>query len=246
MIRRTVSAAFLLRDGFTGQTMTGGSAVRCLLDGRPLQRPIWKQEGYLILTDLAPGEHELRISRSGYLDELVTLQVTEGAAVEDTICLKPGRGYRFPSETVRVSIYVRRGRNPAPKEKIWLGVLQRTKLVLAQETAAAGDAGARLFCEGIPARFPIPGHFLLTGSKSTELVYLRSLRDETGEFAPPLTKEHARGSELIPVQPYCTDAGGNVQILLREPGTLIGFSDGKLFSSPLNAGAQTLEWDLEV
>ena len=79
MIRRTVSAALLLRDGFTGAALKNGAATVCLLDGKPLQRPIWKRDGYLVLTDLTPGEHSLSIRRSGYRDETVALTVTEPA-----------------------------------------------------------------------------------------------------------------------------------------------------------------------
>ncbi len=66
MIRHSASAVFLMRDGFTGMTLTDGSATRCLLDGRPLRRPMWKRDGYLVLIDLTPGEHVLRILRNGY------------------------------------------------------------------------------------------------------------------------------------------------------------------------------------
>lgn len=245
MIRRTVSAAFLLRDGFTGQTLTGSSGTLCLLDGRPLRRPVWKRDGYLVLTDLAPGEHELCIRRSGYREELVTLRLREGSVTEDTLSLKPGLGYRFPPETVRVSLSLRLAGKAASGVQIWLGVQPRTRLVLAQEKAAAGDSEARLFCEGSASLLPIPGHFLLANRAAPELVYLRSFRNEIGGFVPPLTAEHARGTELIPMQPYSADPSGTVQVLLREPGTLTGFYAGSVFSSKLNAGSQILEWTLE-
>ena len=109
MIRHGMSAAYLLRDGFSGAVLTDGSATRCLLDGRPLRRPLWKREGYLVLTDLEEGEHLLQISRRGYRDEFVTIPVGEARPVEDTITLKPGAGYRFPRETVRVSLTLKKG-----------------------------------------------------------------------------------------------------------------------------------------
>ena len=114
-----------------------------------------------------------------------------------------------------------------------------------QEKAESGDGEAHLFCEGNAARLPIPGHFLLADKKAPELVYLRSLRTETGEFAPPLALSHSRGAEFIPIQPYTADGDGRVQVLLREPGTLTGFSGGKVFEAPLSAGEQELEWKLE-
>ena len=240
MIRLAVSAVFLLRDGFTGLALTDGSAARCLLDGKPLRRPLWKQDGYLVLTGLAPGEHLLQISRRGYRDELVPILAEEGSVVEDTIALKPGAGYRFPAETVRVTLRLGPG-----AARIWLGSPLNSRLRVAQEKTESGDREAHLFCEGNASRLPIPGHFLLADKKAPELAYLRSLRSETGEFAPPLTLAHGRGTELVPMQSYDADESGTVQVLLREPGTLLGFAGGRVFEAQLQPGGQTLEWKLE-
>ena len=245
MIRHAMSAAYLLRDGFTGKVLTDGSSTRCLLDGRPLLRPLWKREGYLILSDLEEGEHTLRISRRGYRDELVTIPAAESRPVEDTITLKPGAGYRFPQETVRVTLTLRRGKDPAAGERLWLGLTQRSRLKLAQEKTEIGDGEARLFCDGNAAQLPIPGHFLLAEGKVPELVYLRSLRGETGAFVPPLALGHSRGAELIPMQSYDMDEAGTVSVLLREPGKLTGFWNGKVFEAQLHAGTQELEWKAE-
>lgn len=245
MIRRTASAVFLMRDGFTGATLTNGSATRCFLDGEPLRRPLWKREGYLVLTDLAPGEHVLRISRSGYQDEEIPLTVDEGRPTEDTIALKPGAGYRFPPETVRVELILRRDGAVSAGERIWLGVPTRTRLKLAQEKTEPGDNSAHLFCEGNASLLPVPGHFLLTDRKAPELAYLRSLCDEIGEFAPPLTLSHARGTELVPMQIYTADETGTVRVLLREPGILMGFCAGGVYETPLKPGGKTIEWKLE-
>jgi hypothetical protein len=245
MILRTANAVFLLRDGFTGAVLTNGPAMRCLLDGRPLRRPIWKKDGYLVLTDLAPGAHTLVLSRTGYRDETVHLQVGTGRPTEDTIALKPGAGYRFPRETVRVSLTLRRGGAAAAGARVWLGVRQRARLRLAQEKTGSGDAQARLFCEGNAAQLPVPGHFLFDDKKTPELAYLRSLSGEDAEFAPPLGISHPRGTELIPVQSYEADAAGSVQVLLREPGMLALFCDGRVYTAELHAGEQTIEWELE-
>ncbi len=245
MIRHTASAVFLMRDGFTGVTLTDGSATRCTLDGRPLRRPLWKSDGYLVLTDLEPGEHILRISRSGFLDEVVTLQVADGRTIEDTVSLKPGVGYRFPAETVRVSLTLHSGEGPVSGERIWLGVLPRMQFKLAQEKAEAGDREAHLFYEANPALLPVPGHFLMIDEERPELVYLRTYRNETGEFYPALTCEHGRGTLLVPMQSYEADQEGKLCILFREPGTLIGFCGGTVYDTQLHSGENILEWDLE-
>lgn len=245
MIRHSMSAAYLLRDGFTGTVLTDGSATRCFLDGRPLSRPLWKREGYLVLTDLDGEEHLLQISRRGYRDELVTIPAQEFRPVEDTVTLKPGIGYRFPRETVRVSLTLRRGENTAAGERLWLGMAAYSRLKLAQEKTESGDGEAHLFCDGNAALLPVPGHFLLSGGKEAELVYLSSLRGETGVFLPPLTLSHSRGAELIPMQSYVTDGEGTVQVLLRRPGKLTGFFDGRAYEAELHSGSQELEWKTE-
>jgi hypothetical protein len=198
-----------------------------------------------VLTDLEAGEHLLRISRRGYRDELVTIPAEGFRPVEDTITLKPGAGYRFPPETVCVARKLRRGGGTAAGERIWLGTTMRCRLKLAQEKAEAGDGEAHLFCDGNAAQLPVPGHFLLMDAKAPELTYLRSLRGEQGEFSPPLALEHGRGTELIPMQSYSADGTGTVQVLLREPGKLVGFAGGKVYEAELHAGGQELEWRME-
>ena len=47
------------------------------------------------------------------------------------------------------------------------------------------------------------------------------------------------------MQSYTADEAGEVKVLLREPGTLMGFSDGKVCEAQLHAGEQTVEWKLE-
>jgi hypothetical protein len=173
------------------------------------------------------------------------MDVREDAALADTICLKPGAGYRFPPETVRVSLSLHRGKDAASGERVWLGLQPHARLVLAQERAEAGETVARLFCEGSAGLLPIPGHFLFMDKTASEIVYLRHLRDEEGELLTPLSSEHPRGTELIPVQPYEADGSGNVCVLLKEPGTFIGYFDGRVFTAQLNAGRQTLAWGSE-
>ena len=245
MIQRRVDAALLMRDGFTGRVFADGAGTRCLLDGQPLKSPIWKKEGYLILTDLAPGAHELRVCRDGYREEVVPLE-TGGAPVEDTVALKPGERYRFPAETASIVLTLCRGKERASGEQIWIGAAsQRCKLKLAQDKAGDGDVQAHLFCDGNAALLPIPGHFLLMDKKEPELVYLRSFHDETAKFAQALRHTHSRGVELVPMQAYRADGDGVVRVLLREPGARVGFCGKQIFQAELQAGEQSAEWKLE-
>ena len=119
MIRRKASAVLTLRDGFTGVTFTG-TAASVELDGRPVRKPVWKKEGYLVLTDIPSGEHTLVLRRSGYREERVTLNLNGVTLLEDTVSLKPGPGYRFPPETVRVTLVLRQGGKAAGGARLWL------------------------------------------------------------------------------------------------------------------------------
>ena len=89
MIRRKVSAALLVRDGFTGQPIQSGSALLCRLNGQRI-RPVFKNGGYLVLTDLDAGEHSLSLTARGFVTETVSLTVG-GAPLETEIALRPGR-----------------------------------------------------------------------------------------------------------------------------------------------------------
>ncbi len=244
MIRRTVSAVFLLRDGFTGRALNGNTAC-CRLDGAPLRKPVWKPGGYLVLTDLLPGPHSLRVTGTGYQDEAVSFVISEGKPMTDTVTLKPGLGYPFPAETVNVRLLLRRGELPAAGEQLWLGILPRTRLKLAQDKAEAGDASIHLYCDGNASGLPVPGHFLMLDRKKPELVYLHSVSEETGRFTEPLAFPHPRGTELIPMQTYVTDEKGGLLVRMQEPRTLIGFCGGRIRETALHAGEQTVEWNLE-
>ena len=103
MIRRQVSAVVLLRDGFTGRVLTGGTV--CRLDGQPI-RPLWKPEGYLILENLTLGTHRLELLRGGFCPAELTLEIREGTLREETVDLQPGSGYPFPPETAALTVQV--------------------------------------------------------------------------------------------------------------------------------------------
>ena len=73
MIRRRVSAVLRLRDGFTGRVLPGGAV--CLLDGRPLRHPLWKEGGYLVIQDLAAGPHSLEVRCAGFRPVTLTVDM---------------------------------------------------------------------------------------------------------------------------------------------------------------------------
>ena len=236
MIRRQVSAALMALDGFTGRTL--GQRVRCELDGVPLTRPVWKRDGWLVLTNLSPGEHRLTLRCPGFQD--ATLSLSGGARQEYSVILSPGPGYAFPPGTAFLSLTV--SAPPDAEAEIFAGIAVPRPLKLMKE-ARAGESAVQMLLRG-PA--PSPGWFLFNG-KTPEAVFLRRVSVKgDAETASPLTETHFRGEALIPTQRFSVKAGEAVRMPFREAGTAVLFCGGKLKTVELRTGAETrLEWNLE-
>lgn len=243
MIHRRVSAVVLVRDGYTGLPLTSGRELRTELDGRPV-RPVWKEGGWLVLTDLLPGPHHLRLSRQGFLDGELTL-TGENLPWEGELALFPGPDYPFRSRPVTLDLHLSLSGSPLAGEKVWIGLSGQSRLKLAQDGKQAEGHTARLFCQGSPAALPIPGWFLAVSSGGAELVHLRALRGETGELEEPLKRPHSRGTALVPAVRYCTDGGGEVRALFRQAGPLWLFCRGYWKEIELKTGGQALAWALD-
>lgn len=237
MIRRSVSAAFLLRDGFTGRPVAPAS-VLCAVDGYSV-RPMMKSDGYLVVTDLEPGEHLLSLRCFGYREEAVPLTVPAKGTAEGEIDLTPGAGYRFPPDTARLRLTV----PGAPGEELWAAYPGRVKLKLAQKKKAGKDTVIRVFCAGDPARLPVPGTFLTIDETNPEVVRFLSVREEAGQLAAPLGKDHNRGVELRPARRFRTDGEGTVELLFPQGGEIHLFFRDQLKKTKLMPGDQTLLWE---
>ena len=238
MIRRHVSAALLVRDGFTGRVLASGAQVRCRLDNQPC-KPVWKEGGYLVLTDLERGEHVLLLDRRGYQPERYAFRAEVGETVEDTLFLKPGAGYPFPPGTAALTVTVREGTRPAV-QPVWSGMSAPAPLKLAQDDAEGTQL--RLFC-GNPGLLPVPGNYLVTGKQGRELTHLRSLQGEKGELDRPLSGRYGRGTELVPVQCFQPDAEGRFRVLFPAAGKVWLHCGGCTGSLDLSAGEQTFTWN---
>lgn len=243
MIRRAVSAALLLRDAFTGRVLPSAAGVLCTLDGAacPVVR---KNDGWLVLTDLAEGEHRLRIRCAGFLEEELALKAAPGEWREDIVALKPGPGYRFPADTAGVSLRVTRKGAPLARGKVWLGMPQRARLKIAQDKGTATGESLRVFCQGSEALLPVPGYYLAADKKGAEKLLLRALEEENATLSAPMTGKHPRGTELIPIQSFQTDEEGRLHALFRSPGTLSLYCDGVWKTEEIRSGEQKLEWDV--
>lgn len=203
MISFHASAVCRVRDGYTGRPLLP-AALLCTLDGAPC-RPVGKQDGYLILVNLTPGRHRLSLTSRGYQEEWVEFDADSGTRELD-ITMKPGPGYPFRQTITRLRLTVLEKKAPAAGRQLWLACTGRPELKIAQSRAEAGDSQLRLYCKGpeVPA---LPGVYLIADGKDSEIVGLRTLREELGTLAAPsagITPEAAcscRSSGITQMKP---------------------------------------------
>ncbi|MBO4915636.1 MAG: hypothetical protein J5449_10585 [Oscillospiraceae bacterium] len=235
MIRRTVSAALLLRDGFTGRTLSPGSVIKCAVDGERCQA-VRKQGGYLVLMDLAAGEHTAVLQCAGYLDETLRLDVGGGAVRELAIDLRPGRGYPFPAGAAFLELTLK-----TPDTELWACRSGMVKLTSAQ--TKAGETELQLFARGPRELLPIPGYYMFGDAKEAELVLLREM-DSSGaaRVDAPLHAAHARGTELLFARRFLTDAEGRAELSFPTDGKVSVLCGGSVLETELKPGRQELSW----
>ena len=237
MIRKRLSAALLPLDVFTGKPLR--QRVLCKLDGLPLSCPVWKQDGWLVLSNLEPGEHRILFRCPGFQD--TTISLSGDVRTEEAVILNPGAGYAFPPDTVFLSLTLSGA--PGAQSRVFAGMPKPNPLKLMRETEA-GDSAVKMFVSGSAPR---PGWFLLCG-KATEAAFFRRVAsDGAAETASPLAEPHARGEALIPAQSFLVTAENAVRLPFQNPGTAYLFCRGKLKTVELREGEkQSLEWNLEV
>lgn len=240
MIRRHVSAALLVRDGFTGRVFPTGSGTLCTVDGQRYT-PVWKDGGYLVLTDLPAGEHTVKLRRHGYLEETLTVPAADGRAWEGWAALRPGPGYAFPAGTAWVTLRLLEKKKPLAGAEVWLAPDGGGRLKLAQDRAKAGDRELRLFCSGPESLLPVPGDFLIADQKNPETAALEYMQGGRAELARPLAYGHGRGKELMFAQRYRTGADGQLSCVLRQSGKLWVLWAGRLSELDIQPGENRLD-----
>lgn len=239
MIRMRVSAVFQVRDGFAGRIIEGSNLI-CVLDGTSI-RPTAKPGGYLILTNLPVGEHQLLIRCAGYQDEYVEFTVEETGFREIYVALKPGRQYLFRQSVIRLRLQLPEELRGKP---VWVSAPTAVECKVAQTKAEAGCGQFRIYCKGNPAILPIPGAFLIEDGENSEVVVLKSLSEELGTVEAPLCGDHGRSRRILPVQKYRCDEDGQIYAAFSMAGTAVVYTDnGAPVSLELTEGEN--QWTLE-
>ena len=239
MIRRTVSAALLLRDGFTRRPLSASAVVLRSADGGRCPA-VRKPGGWLILTDLPEGPQELLLRCVGFRDEPLRLEPREGPVREQAVDLTPDERYPYPQGTAFLSLTLNSG--GAADAALWAGRSGMPRLTVLQ--AKAGQEKPLLLCRGPRENLPLPGAFLLPAGKKPELLRLRELNSggEAAADAPP-ESTRKRGEELVPVRRVRVEPDGTARVAFPDAGKVWLFCDGVSREVELYAGRQELVWD---
>lgn len=238
MIRTRVSAVFQVRDGFAGRIIEGSNLI-CALDGTTV-RPTAKPGGYLVLTNLPAGEHQLLIRCVGYQDEYVEFTVEETGFREIYVALKPGRQYLFRQSVIRLRLQLS---DDLQGKQVWISAPTVVECKVAQTKAEAGSKQFRVYCKGDQSVLPIPGSFLIEDGENSEIVVLKSLSEELGTVEAPLCRDHGRSRRILPVQRYRCDDDGQIYAAFSMAGTAVVYTgSGAPVSLELSEGEN--QWDL--
>lgn len=215
MIRLQVSAAFCLRDGYSGKPVAP-SAVRCYLDGRPF-RPEAREGGYLVFVNLPAGPHEALLRGSYYQDERVAFTASGGTLLERNVTLKPAANYPFPRAATQLTVVLREGGKPAPGRALWVAeATPLGELKLAQDEAGPGSREAKLYFRG-GAQGRFPRDYLVSDGERSEAVPIAGAQEGRAAFDAPLQNGHKRGVAFYPAQAYRTNGQGEILAFFREP-----------------------------
>lgn len=214
MIEIHVSVALNLLDGFTGRPLKPAQ-VRVFLDGEPV-RAVYKEGGWFVLVNLAPGMHALRVEGEGFQPEERTVQ--GGAACEEIVLrLLPAPSYRFGRRVTTLTVRLPEGQREAG---VYALGGERYALRLAQDDAAPGDRKLRLFSSEKAALLPVPGLFYLEDGDQGELVSLRAAEGMNFSLETPLQRAHRRGCLLRPASACRANAAGEIFLAVEEGETI--------------------------
>jgi len=203
-------------------------------------RPLAKPGGYLILTNLPMGEHQLTLRAAGYQDEYVEFSAQKDGYQELYVALKPGKQYLFRQSVIRLRLQLS---EVMSGHGIWISAPSAVECKVAQTKAEAGSRQFRIYCKGNPATLPIPGTFLLEDGENSEIVVLKSLSEELGTLEASLEQDHGRSRRLLPVQKYRCDELGQINAAFPMAGTAVVYTgNGVPQSLELTEGEN--KWDL--
>jgi hypothetical protein len=215
MSKTRVSLAVCLLDSFTSAPPLGFHKKVFLEEA--LSKPIVKEQGIYIFTDVKEGVYNLRVQAEFYFDEAV--EVTIGPKDELVyVSLTPRPMYPFHDKDTLVRANIEYGQGqPCSGASLIASVMseEASRARLAQDQAGSGDD--ELILGSVTGKIGVGDQFLIRSRNATEteehccvaevLEYQRRVK-----LKKPLSGSFSRGSLLLPVVHSRSDERGEVVI----------------------------------
>lgn len=244
MFKLRADLVVLVLDGYTGKALNP-AGVRVILDGS-LYRPQYKEGGYMVFINIEPGEHEIILKSTFFLDESFRFTVSGEGFAERIVTLKPADNYSFGKNSAHVIATVRQSGAVLAGAAVRFaisGSRQGNEIKIAQGTLNPGDTDVRLFIKG-GAVLNLPMEYLFVSDKNAEINTLTAAEDNVYMLQSPSVQEYKRGDSLYPAAIYETDEDGIFSAYVREPGKIFVFAEDKLTAFDLTAGENNIEIDV--
>ena len=216
-----LSTVIQLFDGYRRRPIRANE-VSFLVDRSPV-RPIYKQNGHFVFTNLPPGPARIDVLSALFLPETLELDVSSepGQYAIFYRVLNPGRAYPYGiAPTVLRGKFAKDGISAA-HERILLYVPESRELLkVAQDDLDAGSKHIKLFSSRQTWRLPLPGKFLIVDKdeKKKEICLITGAHN--GENVYPLDEaikfSHARATPLIELMEFHTAADGSFFMAIPE------------------------------
>lgn len=208
-------------DDYTAERRSGGN-INVFLNELP-QRPVRKNDGYYIFTNLTEGTYTLCLRSDIYLDENITVSLSclnqQNPIVYPT--LKPSPNYFFTEGSTLVRASVRDTEGNAMSFVIVKAVVLShdcARARLAQDGAKKGSRQIYVF--NMAGKISVGDKYLIKGKEDigSEVCQIAGTSDETHCFNlnDDLQFDHCRGELLLPVIHTRTDDRGEVVIYFRN------------------------------
>lgn len=218
-MKTTVSAVFKISDGFLKKPVSA-SAVVFYLDGER-KKPLYKDGGYFVFTDLPPGKALFKICSPFYCERLIQAELppADGPYMMFYLILSPSPRYPFCREATTISGVLQVMGKPMPDAKAYLFTEPDPKSAVktAQDDIKPGLDRIKLFASVTGAEITVPSVWYIQDKKAEnrEICMITSKNtDGTCQLEKGLRFSHTRGTALAETIELQTGYDGSFFIML--------------------------------